>query len=80
MVYVDRGEFMTEPIIQWLNKKRSSSAGWGATVDTLLATESMLIWSAKFGHDFQKIEGTHDFRIACPEAYKLLWNLIVKFN
>ena len=48
---------MTEPIIKWLNKKRSSSAGWGSTVDTLLATESLLKWSAKFGEDFQKIEG-----------------------
>jgi len=48
---------MTEPIIKWLNKKRSSSAGWGSTVDTLLATESLLKWSAKFGEDFQEIEG-----------------------
>ena len=76
MVYVDRGEFMTEPIIQWLNKKRSSSAGWGATVDTLLATESMLIWSAKFGHDFQKIEGTHDFRNSMPRSLQT----VVKFH
>ena len=48
---------MTEPIIKWLNKKRSNSAGWGSTVDTLLATESLLKWSAKFGEDFQEIEG-----------------------
>ena len=48
---------MTEPIIKWLNKKRSNSAGWGSTVDTLLATESLLKWSAKFGEEFQEIEG-----------------------
>ena len=48
---------MTEPIIKWLNKKRSNSAGWGSTVDTLLATESLLKWSAKFGEDSQEIEG-----------------------
>ena len=48
---------MTEPIIKWLNKKRSNSAGWGSTVDTLLATEALLKWSAKFGEDSQEIEG-----------------------
>ena len=77
---------MTEPIIKWLNKKRSNSAGWGSTVDTLLATESLLKWSAKFGEDFQEIEGGvamevesryvhitcfHEFRIFY--LYSVLW-------
>ena len=57
MVYVDRGEFMTEPIIKWLNGKRSSSAGWGSTVDTLLATEALLKWSLKYKEDDEKIQG-----------------------
>ena len=59
MVYVERGEFMTEPIIKWLNHKRSgSAAGWGSTIDTLLATEALLKWSQKFGGgDSQNIEG-----------------------
>ena len=32
MVYTERGEYMTEPIVRWLNSRRKS--GWDATVDT----------------------------------------------
>ncbi len=52
MVYIERGEFMTEPIVRWLNGKRTSSSGWGSTVDTLLATEALVMWSAKYGQDY----------------------------
>jgi len=32
MVYTERGEYMTEPIVRWLNSRRRS--GWDTTVDT----------------------------------------------
>ena len=52
MVYTERGEFMTEPIVRWLNGRRKSAAGWGSTVDTLLATEALVMWSVKFGTEY----------------------------
>jgi hypothetical protein len=57
LVYVTRGEFLTESIVRWLNQKRQSSAGWGSTIDTLLATESLVLWSIKFGQDSSNIDG-----------------------
>ena len=57
MVYVDRGEFLTEAIVKWLNSKRLSSSGWGSTVDTLLATEALSLWATKHGQEFNNIEG-----------------------
>ena len=32
MVYTERGEYMTEPIVRWLNSRRT--AGWDSTIDT----------------------------------------------
>ena len=32
MVYTERGEYMTEPIVRWLNSRRRS--GWDSTIDT----------------------------------------------
>ena len=32
MVYTERGEYMTEPIVRWLNSRRKS--GWDSTIDT----------------------------------------------
>ena len=32
MVYTERGEYMTEPIVRWLNSRRK--LGWDSTVDT----------------------------------------------
>ena len=32
MVYTERGEYMTEPIVRWLNSRRKS--GWDSTADT----------------------------------------------
>ena len=32
MVYTERGEYMTEPIVRWLNSRRKS--GWDSTTDT----------------------------------------------
>ena len=46
MVYTERGEYMTEPIVRWINSKRR--AGWGSTTDTLLATDALLMWDARF--------------------------------
>lgn len=48
MVYVDRGEFLTEPIVRWLNQKRTGPSSWGSTVDTLLSTEALVKWSLKY--------------------------------
>ena len=32
MVYTERGEYMTEPIVRWLNSRRRE--GWDSTTDT----------------------------------------------
>ena len=32
MVYTERGEYMTEPIVRWLNSRRK--LGWDSTIDT----------------------------------------------
>ncbi len=47
MVYTERGEHMTEPIVRWINSQRKSAAGWGSTVDTTIATEALVLWSAR---------------------------------
>ena len=51
MVYIERGEFYTEPIVKWLNNQRLSASGWGSTVNTLFATEALVLWSHKYAKD-----------------------------
>jgi len=46
MVYTERGEYMTEPIVRWINSRRK--AGWGSTIDTVLAADALLMWDARF--------------------------------
>ena len=48
MVYTDRGEHMTEPIVRWINSQRKSATGWGSTVDTMVATEALVLWSSRY--------------------------------
>ena len=33
---------------RWINSQRKSAAGWGSTVDTTVATEALVAWSARF--------------------------------
>lgn len=44
MVYTERREFMTEPIVGWLNSRRKS--GWGSASDTILVSEALAAWAA----------------------------------
>ena len=46
IVYVNRGQFLTEAIVKWLNSQRLSLSGWGSTIDTILATEALALWAA----------------------------------
>ena len=41
MVYTERGEYMTEPIVRWLNSRRT--AGWDSTIDTSMNDYEILI-------------------------------------
>ena len=33
---------------RWINSQRKSASGWGSTVDTMIATEALVAWSARF--------------------------------
>ena len=57
IVYVNRGEFLTEAIVKWLNSQRLSLSGWGSTIDTILATEALALWAAKHSQEFNNTEG-----------------------
>ena len=42
LTYTLRGEFIMEPIVQWLNARRHAHSAWTAAVDSALATQALV--------------------------------------
>uniref|UniRef100_A0A0K2TMG2 Macroglobulin complementrelated CG7586PAlike [Tribolium castaneum] n=1 Tax=Lepeophtheirus salmonis TaxID=72036 RepID=A0A0K2TMG2_LEPSM len=54
LVYTERGEFMTESIIRWLNSKRKFFSGWSSTIDTAYVIEAFNLWTSRHTHHIRK--------------------------
>ena len=45
LTYTIRGEYIIEPIVQWINARRHSHNAWAGPVDSAWATEALVMYS-----------------------------------